>query len=454
MKKFSIENFPFLNISILLSRVSWSITLRWLAVSGYFLATLAAKYGFDLPLPYLEIWFILGLLTVINVIYLLICKIFKEFSFRAEIVFLQFHIFIDLIFLTALLHYSGGIENPIYLFYAFHVILSSIIFPGRMPIVIATIVVILFSSLIYLEYVGTLYHYCIFSTDLHSNQLLIYIILVVFTITVYVTMYICMSFMYIFRGVKRQIDHQNKQLIEADEQKSKFFLFTSHELKSPVVAIKSSIDGIIKNFSGQLDDRANDLLYRASKRSDQMLEIIRELLEISKNRSRAVKDREIIEINQLILGLIQQQEVQAQEKTIDLEVDLSKEELLIYGHSDSFKEIFLNIFTNAIRYTKENGIIKIISRDLGDKIELSIKDSGIGIKMEDIPKVFDEFFRSENAKKEVKIGTGLGLSIVKQIVENYGGKIDVQSKLGEGTIFCIIFPKQLNINNDIIEDDR
>ncbi len=449
MNKFSIENFPFLNISILLSRVSWSITLRWLAVSGYFLATLAAKYGFDLPLPYKEVWLILGLLTVINAIYLLISKLLKEFSFRAEIVFLQFHIFIDLIFLTALLHYSGGVENPIYFFYAFHVILSSIIFPGRTPIVIATLVVILFSSLVYLEYTGILHHYCIFSTDLHSNELLIYIILVVFTITVYVTMYICMSFMYIYREVKIQIDRQNLQLIEADKQKSQFFRFTSHELKSPVVAIKSSVDGVIKNFSDQMDDRANDLLQRASRRSDQMLEIIRELLELSKNRSRAVRDREIIEINQLIPELIEHQEVQAEEKTINLEVDLSEEELLIYGHPDSFKEIFQNLLSNALRYTKENGIIKIVTRDLGDKIELSIKDNGIGITADDIPKVFDEFFRSENAKKEMKFGTGLGLSIVKQIIENYGGKINVQSTLGEGTRFSIIFPKQKNKNNDI-----
>ncbi len=449
INRFSIENFPFLNISLLLSRVSWSITLRWLAVSGYFLATLVVKYGFDLQLPYKEIWLILGLLAVINGIYLLIFKIFKGFSFRVEIVSLQFHIIIDLIFLTALIHYSGGVENPIYLFYAFHVVLSSIIFPGRAPIVITTLVVILFSSLIYLEYKGILYHYCIFSTDLHFNQLLIYIVLVVFTITVYVTMYICMSFMYIFREAKIQIDRQNLQLIEADKQKSQFYRFTSHELKSPVIAIKSSVDGVIKNFSDQLDDRANDLLKRASKRSDQMLEIIRELLELSKNRSRAVRDREIIEINQLIPELIEQQKVQAEEKTINLEVNLSEEELLVYGHPDSFKEIFQNLFSNALRYTKENGIIKIVTRDLGDKIEISIKDTGIGITEDDIPKVFDEFFRSENAKKEVKIGTGLGLSIVKQIVENYGGKIKVQSTLGEGTRFCIIFPKQKNKNIDI-----
>jgi len=258
-----------------------------------------------------------------------------------------------------------------------------------------------------------------------------------------------MSFMYIFREVKRQIDRQNLQLIEADKQKSQFFRFTSHELKSPVVAIKSSVDGVIKNFSDQMDDRANDLLQRASRRSDQMLEIIRELLELSKNRSQAVRDREIIEINQLIPELIEHQEVQAEEKTINLEVDLSEEELLIYGHPDSFKEIFQNLLSNALRYTKENGIIKIVTRDLGDKIELSIKDTGIGITADDIPKVFDEFFRSENAKKEMKFGTGLGLSIVKQIIENYGGKINVQSTLGEGTRFSIIFPKQKNKNIDI-----
>jgi signal transduction histidine kinase len=413
-----------------------------LAVSGYFLATLVARYAFDLQLPYKEIWLILGILTVINVIYYLISKIFKEFSFLAKIVFLQFHIIIDLIFLTALIHYSGGIENPVYLFYAFHVILSSIIFPGRTPIVIATLVVILFATLLYSEYAGIVHHYTLFSPNLHSNELLIYITLVVFTITVYVTMYICMSFMYIFREVKRQIDHQNEQLIEADKQKSQFYRFTSHELKSPVVAIQTSIDSVIKNFSDKMDGQAIDLLKRASSRSSQMLEIIRELLELSKNRSRILKDRETININRLIYETIEQQKVLTEEMELRLDLDLSSEDLMINGHADSFKDLFQNLFNNAIRYNKKKGRIKVVTEDIGDSIRLRISDSGIGIAKDAIPKIFDEFFRSENAKKEVKIGTGLGLSIVKQIVENYGGNIDVQSTLGEGTQFTIIFPKK------------
>jgi two-component system phosphate regulon sensor histidine kinase PhoR len=115
---------------------------------------------------------------------------------------------------------------------------------------------------------------------------------------------------------------------------------------------------------------------------------------------------------------------------------------MINGHADSFKDLFQNLFNNAIRYNKKKGRIKVVTEDIGDSIRLRISDSGIGIAKDAIPKIFDEFFRSENAKKEVKIGTGLGLSIVKQIVENYGGNIDVQSTLGEGTQFTIIFPKK------------
>ncbi len=442
MNKFPIEQFPFLNLSILQSRVSWSITLRWLAVIGYFIATRVAKISFNIQLPYEIIWSILGALSLINLLYLLIFKLFKEFSFRAEIVFLQFHIIIDLIFLTFLIHYSGGIENPIYLFYAFHVVISSIIFPGRSPVIITTFVVLLFSSLVYLEYSGILFHYCIYQKDFHSNEFMMYIILTVFTITVYVTMYICMTFMYIFRNVKRQIDSQHQQLVESDMQKTKFYRFTSHELKSPIVAIKSSIDGVLKNYSGQLDGRAADLLERASARSVQMLEIIRELLELSKSRSGLTEKKgELVDLNKLILEIIEQYKVQADEKFIRIETNLSEKPSCIYGHVSNFNDCLLNLIMNAIRYTRENGLITITTENLRSEIQITVLDTGIGIAEVDLPNIFDEFYRSENAKKEVKIGTGLGLSIVKQIVDNYNGTINVQSTLGKGTRFTLRFPK-------------
>ena len=441
MKKISIENFPFLNLSILSTRLSWSITLRWLIVAGFFLATLIADHLLTLAFPYEKIWAVLAALALTNALYLVIFKLYKHFSFQSEIRFLQIHIFIDLIFLTFLIHYAGGIENPIYLFYAFHVVLSSILFPGWRPIFVTTLVVILFSSLVYLEYTGIIYHYCIFKSDLHSDLYFVLIVLTVFTITVYVTMYICMSFMYIYRNIKRQMDIQNLQLVQADTKKTKFFRFTSHELKSPVVAIKSSIDSILKNYSGQLDVTVEDLLQRSSARAAQMLQIIRELLELSRNRVQlAEKEKPQIDINILISEIIEQERVRAEEKSIRVRENLSQVPLRLYMDPADFKEIFVNLFINAINYTRQGGTVTVTSGLTAGRVVFSIEDTGIGIAESELEKIFDEFFRSENAKKEIQFGTGLGLSLVKQIVENYKGDMQVTSQLDQGTCFKIEMP--------------
>ncbi len=441
METLSIENFPFLNIKLLQSRISWSITLRWLIVAGYFCATLIAEFFFELPFPYEKIWIVLALLAGSNAIYLLVFRLYKEFSFRAEMFFLQVHIVVDLLFLTALIHYAGGVENPIYLFYAFHVVLSSILFPGWRPVVFTTLIVVLFALLIYFEYAGILHHYCIFNTNMHSNEFFIFIVLAVFTITVYVTMYICTSFMYIFRNIKRQMDEQNLQLIEADKQKTQFYRFTSHELKSPVVAIKSSIDGVIRTYGSQIDNRGMDILKRASGRSAQMLQIIRELLELSKNRSLVgKKDGKVVNLNDVILEIVEQEKVQAEEKSISISLDLTIEPMKVFGDPSDFKEVCANIIVNAIRYTKEGGSIFIKTGKTDKQILFSVKDSGIGISDKDLHKVFEEFYRSENAKHEVRLGTGLGLSLVKQIVENNQGNIRIESKLNQGTTVNITFP--------------
>ena len=146
----SFEWFPFLTKGILHSRISWSIRLRWLAVSGYFLATLVAQFVLELNIPYETIWALLGVLALINLVDYAILKLVKEFTFSGELIFLQIHILFDLVFLAVILHFSGGIENPVFLFFVFHVVISSIIFPGMIPGFVATFVVILLSVLVYL----------------------------------------------------------------------------------------------------------------------------------------------------------------------------------------------------------------------------------------------------------------------------------------------------------------
>lgn len=437
------ERFPFLNISLLHARIAWSIRLRWIAVVGFFLATISANYLVDLPMPYEDIWKTLLTLFFLNLVYYIILKIVKTFSFFAELVFLTFHILIDLIILTYIVHLTGGIENPIYLFYIFHVVLSSILLPRWLPYIIATIVFILFSALVYSEHTGLIYHYSIFESASHKNEILTYLTLIIFTITVYFSSYICTNFMHIFRDSKRQIDHLYGQLQKADQQKTQFFQYASHELKSPIIAIKSSIDGVIGSFGKQLEEKPLNVLKRASARAEQMLAIIRELLDLTRNRS-ILKGNSYDKVNiqKIISEVIYSESAVAEENNIQIISNYDSEELVLDGKEDDFQKIFSNLIGNALRYNKPGGQVTIKACRDNKLMIIEICDTGIGISSDDRYKIFTEFYRAENARKKYNFGTGLGLSIVKQIVENYNGTISVESDLQKGSTFKLLFPVQ------------
>jgi signal transduction histidine kinase len=437
----SFEWFPFLTKVILYSRLSWSIRLRWLAVSGYFIATLIFSFTSDLAIPYNTIWVVVAILSFINLIYYIILKLVREFTFKGELIFLQIHIFIDLVFLTLLLHYSGGIENPVFLFYVFHVVISSIIFPGLIPAFVASFAVILLALLVYLEYNGYISHYCIFATGVHENLTLIYLTLIIFMITVFVTVYICTTFMHIFRDIKRQIDEKNRKLTEMDKQKSQFFLFSSHELKSPIVAIKSSIDGVLQNYKDQLDSRASNILQRASLRAQQMLNIITEMIYLSRNRIDLVDaEQDELDLLAILKEVIEQEHSHADSKYQKVKTNFPAAPALMKGIKEDFRKVFGNLLSNAIRYTAEKGVIEINARSDANNLWVDFTDNGIGIPEKDLDKVFHEFYRAENAKRLIAFGTGLGLSLVQQIIKNYQGNITVKSELGKGATFSIHLP--------------
>jgi len=115
--------------------------------------------------------------------------------------------------------------------------------------------------------------------------------------------------------------------------------------------------------------------------------------------------------------------------------------VIFRGDLQDLERIFHNLLGNAIKYTPEGGEIAVIGTLLPDNFFLfKICDTGIGIPPEELPRVFDEFFRATNAKKELKTGTGLGLSIVKKTVEKYGGRVDVTSEVGTGSCFSVYLP--------------
>jgi len=435
------QRLPFLTADLLQARIAWSIRFRWLAIAGFYVATIVIKYIYNLPIPYNKVWYLLDALIVLNIFYFIISKIFKRFLLQRELSILFIHAFFDLVSLTAIVHLTGGMENPIYLFYVFHVVISSIVFPRRIPFLIATFVVLLFGSLLYLEFKEIIIHYSIFNIDIHKNDLAVFVTFAVFTTTVYVSTYICRTFMVIYRNMKRQVDEQNNQLIEADKQKTQFYQYTSHELKSPIIAIKTTIDGLEKSYKNQLDTKAIKLMGRASNRCSQMLDIIKELLIITQSRSYSnPKENEKVYINEIINQSVNTEKNTANANGIKIDLNLSPANPIIFAKKKDIIKIIDNLVSNAIRYNIENGKIKITTEKITNKLLIKIKDTGIGIPENDLSNIFAEFYRTENARKKINYGTGLGLSLIKQFVENYDGSISVESEIEVGTTFSIKFP--------------
>jgi two-component system phosphate regulon sensor histidine kinase PhoR len=149
---------------------------------------------------------------------------------------------------------------------------------------------------------------------------------------------------------------------------------------------------------------------------------------------------EPIDLQQILADVIQQEKPQADEKNIRVKLELIDARPMMEGDANDFKKIFINLFSNAINYTPPGGWIKVRTRLVDNILTIHFEDSGIGIHENDLPKIFNEFFRAENAKKTAQLGTGLGLSLVKRKVENYHGEITVSSKLNRGSTFMVKFP--------------
>ncbi len=440
---FRPERFPFLNKSFLHDRLAWSVNLRWLAVLSFSTAIVLIRLFIGLALPYSKIYFLLLLLTTLNLVYWVILKIIKDFTFAEEFVFLFLHIFFDLIILTGLIHYAGGVENPLYLFYIFHIVLSSVMFPIWLAYIIASIANLLFILLVYLESTGVLHHFCIFEHTLHQNPHSLALTILIFVTTMYVSAYICTTFMMFYRSAKRKIDEQNQLLIKADYEKTRFFQFASHELKSPVIAIKSTLDGILLSRASQLDETVSDLMIRASNRSGQMLDMINELLEISRSRTQFSDGAgdEAHDLGLLLGGIIANVQPEAEKNQIKIEFNGAQTALLPVSEKDLI-HIFQNLISNAVRYTKPGGRVVVGLENQPEFFRVTVTDTGIGISEEDQNHIFDEFFRAANAKKLIHYGTGLGLSLVRELVEKCQGRIKVSSRLDEGSSFIVTFPKR------------
>jgi two-component system phosphate regulon sensor histidine kinase PhoR len=225
-----------------------------------------------------------------------------------------------------------------------------------------------------------------------------------------------------------------------DEMKSTFVSMVSHEIRGPLSTVLSQIKILMDGLAGELGPKQADILGKISRKVEGLVELSNELLDLSRiEAGLIVQDKQPVQLMDILEGLVEFIQARAKEKNISL--TLKKTNLpLINADMKSMEEVFSNLITNAIIYTPERGEVTVRGEVKGDFVGISISDTGYGIAPDEIPRIFERFYRAKTEKTRNIVGTGLGLPIVKSIVEAHNGTVKVESEEGVGSTFYVRLP--------------
>ncbi len=239
----------------------------------------------------------------------------------------------------------------------------------------------------------------------------------------------------------RRLEWQSRELEKASRLKSEFLASMSHELRTPINAVLGYTSLMREEIYGELTEKQKGGLDKVNTASQHLLDLINDILDLSKiEAGKMPVYLEEVSVRQMVGELREAVEPLAREKRLDLEVEAEPELPDMFTDRTKIKQILLNLLSNAIKFTSEGGVTLEATRIGDDRIGISVADTGIGIKSEDVETIFDDFRQVDQSPTREYGGTGLGLSITRKLVALLEGHIRVESSYGEGSTFYIDLP--------------
>lgn len=240
-------------------------------------------------------------------------------------------------------------------------------------------------------------------------------------------------------------EEEIERLKENERYRKEFLSNLSHELKTPIFNVQGYISTLLDG--GLEDDLINrKYLERSEKSIDRLINIVTDIDVISRLESGVRKMRlDVFDVVALARDIAETLEMEASRRGMTISVGGSQTPLApIYVKADKhyIGQVFVNLLTNSIRYGRDGGYTKVVFIDMFDKVMVEISDNGTGISREDIPRVFERFYRTDKSRSREQGGTGLGLAIVKHIIEAHKESITLRSELGEGSTFSFTLSKE------------
>lgn len=240
----------------------------------------------------------------------------------------------------------------------------------------------------------------------------------------------------------------NQKLKELDQLKSNFMRKMEHGLRSHIGVIQSSVSLALKDGDVAFSDVQADLIHTANRRSAMLLDVLDDIILLSYRQSAGVEYvMESVALGDVFHKVFEDLKVQARKKTVSMELQVPADLPQIQADRGAVEEVFSNLVNNAIKYSKINGTVSLVAMEKKDAVKIDVVDTGIGIPAEELPKIFNEFYRASNAKSNKIEGTGVGLAIVKEIIDAHRGDIKVESEIGKGSTVTVLLPKSTSENN-------
>jgi two-component system phosphate regulon sensor histidine kinase PhoR len=239
--------------------------------------------------------------------------------------------------------------------------------------------------------------------------------------------------------------HEITRLKQLENIRRDFVANVSHELRSPLTAIKGYVETILEN--GKLQrNKSEEFLQIILRHADRMSKLVDDLLMLSKLESveSDVATTEI-DLRDLLLHVADQFRNLLEKEKIELRLSIPNQLPKIRGSVTEIETVFENLIDNAIKYGARGKLLEITASELMSEVQVAVADHGMGIPVDDQPRIFERFYRVDKGRSRSLGGTGLGLSIVKHIVQRHGGRVWVESELGNGARFCVAFPQNQSV---------
>ena len=228
---------------------------------------------------------------------------------------------------------------------------------------------------------------------------------------------------------------------ERERVRGNLISLVSHELRSPLVAVDQYLEVLLGGMAGELLEEQRKILQQTRARVERLLSLVSDWLAVGRMADgRIAAGSGPVSLSHVVGDVCRTLEAEAEDASVTLSYKSPPGPCHVTGDAEALSHVFSNLVSNAIQYNREGGRIDVDLEQSGDRVIVRVSDTGLGIPRQNIPFIFDEFFRGDDESVRAKPGSGLGLALVRSIVTAHRGCISVQSEVGEGTTFTVSLP--------------